>query len=240
MTKGLKKPNPKDQKVEAEKKAKITKKVKSDKPVVKKASVAKGLPKPKRTSPERNYFTVAEDSQILEAVGAGGIVSAISKKLSVPLNRSVEAIRDRVKRYLNKITTAEKTQIHQQAKRNPKFFVHFKKENNVKKIEKIVATQPSLQLRELVRRPRVSKKVKKVNLKKVISPDEKFKWVAEKLQNKDSYFKLEFSVQLLADIFSVLINSEGISANDIQSYVSGVHCDQSLSSVLDHFKLKDN
>lgn len=239
MTKGLKKSNPKG---DVEKKPKIVKKAKSAEGTVKKQAAAKGLPKGqgiKRAHTDRKYFTVGEDSQILESVVSGGVVSAVAKRLAGPLSRSAEAIRDRVKRYLNKIPANEKIQIHQHAKKNPKHYVHFKKDGENKKIEKIIATQPSLQNRELFRRPRVSKKPKDIKLKKVVTPDEKFKWVTEKLQNKDSYFKLEFSVQLLADIFSVLIEQEGVPLHEIQNYVTGVHCDQSLNHILEHFKLKN-
>ena len=141
----------------------------------------------------------------------------------------------------NASVQADKKELQQQAKKNPKFFIHFKANaDKTKKIEKVCAVAPALQNRQFNRRPRVSKKklVPKV-AKKVPLPDEKFKWVAEKLQNKDSYFKLEFSVQLLADILNVLIQNEGVSPNEVEKVVGGIHYDQNLSDILNAFKIKN-
>ena len=230
MTKGAKKPNPKVKDTEAAKKIKKAE-------IAKVKSAAKGL-KTKRTPTVRNYFSVQEDSQIIEAIDKSGVVvSSAAKNLAAALApRTVEAIRDRIKRYLKNLPVSDKNQIHAQAKKNPKAFAYFKKVDDKKRIEKFSSVAPSLQNRDLVRKPRVSKKAglnAKPKPKK--SPEEKFRWIASKLSNKDSYFKLEFSVQFLADIFNTLIEQYHVPQHNILNYIQGVHCDQTLSNILDHF-----
>ena len=235
MTKGPKKTNTKGKDSEATKK-------------VKKAEIAKikstaKVVKAKRTPTTRNYFSVHEDSQILEAIEKGGVVvSSAAKALAAVLApRTVEAIRDRIKRYLKNLPAADKNQIHAQAKKNPKGFAYFKKVNKDRRVEKFSNVVPSLQNRDLIRRPRTSKKTGiALRAKPKVAPDEKYKWITSKLTNKDSYFKLEFSVQFLADIFNVLIEEHGVSQHDINAYIQGVHCDQTLSSILEHFNVKKN
>lgn len=232
MTKDTNKSNPKTKHPPAVKKVKKPE-------IAKSKTTPKGL-KVKRTPTSRNYFTVQEDSQILDAIEKSGVVvSSAAKAISTTLpNRTIESIRDRIKRYLKNLSANDKKEIHAQARKNPKSYAYFKKVNKDKKLEKFASIVPSLQNRELVRRPRTSKK--KIQQKPTISPDEKYKWIASKLQNKDSYFKLEFSVQFLADIFNNLIEEHNVSPTEIHNYITNVHCDESLSNILDHFKVKKN
>lgn len=253
MTKGIKKPNPKsaDGKVAAvhsEKKVKIAKKAKAAEKGDKKSNpsgAAAKAAKVKRVAKARNYFTVGEDLQILEAFKAGKskVLSGIAKGLHANLpGHSAEAIRDRLKRYIKNLSAADEKEIQSHGKKNPKGYVHFKADKNNKNhkvIEKITALPPALHNRHFIRRPRVSKKkpANKSN-KRLPPPDERLKWVVEKLQNKDPYYKLEFSVQLLADILNVLIQKEGVSAAEVERVLGGIHCDQNLAVILDNFKLK--
>lgn len=252
MAKGLKKPNPKDLEgkgaaAEADKRNKIAKKTKVGDKAAKKSNpsgaAAKGQ-KLKRTPNARNYFTVGDDLQILEAWkgNQGKPISNIAKDLARGLNRSEEAVRDRLKRYIKNLSAAEQKELHTHGKKNPKWFVHFKGDKgdkSRKSIEKVADVAPALHNREFTRKPRVSKKKKEnKSSKKLPNPDEKFGWVVEKLGNKDAYFKLEFSVQLLSDILNVLIQQEGVSQADVERVVNGIHCDQTLSQILDAFRLK--
>jgi len=226
------------------KKPKIAKKTKASEPGVKKAAVTGAKPaRVKKVNVARNYFNVAEDNQILEQwkASTGTAISTLAKNLAASMGRTVESIRDRLKRYITKLTPNDQKEIANHAKKNPKHYIHFKANaDKSKKIEKVSSVTPALQNREFIRKPRVSKKkpVPKSG-KKAPTPDEKFKWVSEKLQNKDAYFKLEFGVQFLADILNVLISSEHVSLNDVNAYLANTHCDQTLNQVLDHFKIKD-
>lgn len=242
----LKGENQKGQAADADKKAKIAKKTKGDNKPAKKSNpsgAANKGQKLKRTPNARNYFTVGDDLQILESWkgNSGKPISNLAKDLAITLNRSEEAVRDRLKRYIKNLTVAEHKELATHGKRNPKWFVHFKgdkSDKNKKSIEKVADVAPALHNREFNRRPRVSKKDPVNKNKKDKTPDEKFSWVVDKLQNKDAYFKLEFSVQLLSDILNVLIQTEGISQGEVERAIAGIHCDQTLSQILDGFKLK--
>lgn len=251
MAKGIKKPNPKAGEgkpaaAEAEKKLKIAKKVKAGEKAAKKSNpsgaAAKGQ-KIKRTPTARNYFTVADDFQILEASKNKDVkpISNIAKEVADHLHRSPEAVRDRLKRYIVNLSAADQKELAVQAKKNPRWYVHFKADKNdktKKSIEKIVDVAPALQNREFQRKPRTSKKPPtKVN-KKAINYEDRFRWVIEKLQNKDAYFKLEFSVQLLADILNIAIREEGVSHAEVDRLLNSIHCDQNLGQILDSLKLK--
>ena len=251
MAKGIKKPNPKGaeakpQAAEPEKKVKIAKKAKAaDKPAKKSnpsGAASKGQ-KVKRTPTARNYFTVADDYQILEASKSKDVkpISNIAKEVAHNLHRTPEAVRDRLKRYIVNLSAADQKELAAQAKKNPKWFVHFKadKSDKTKKsIEKIVDVAPALQNREFQRKPRTSKKPAPKSNKKAINYEDRFRWVVEKLQNKDSYFKLEFSVQLLADILNILIREEGVPQAEVEKLLGSLHCDQNLGQILDSLKLK--
>lgn len=250
MVKAEKKTNPKKETAKTKdanvaKQHKIVKKTKSSQPAVKKsnpsAGAAKGQ-KSSRTPVEKSYFNVHEDHQIYEAWknNVGLPVSNVAKNLHSVLGRSVESVRDRLKRYITKMNVADQKELQNAAKKNPKFYIHFKTNvDKTKKIEKIVSIAPALHNRDLKRRPRVSKKKESKNIKKVVPPDEKFKWVSEKLANKDAYFKLEFSVQLLSDILNSLIQNDQVTAGEVEKFISGVHFDQNLTQILDHFIKKN-
>lgn len=252
MAKGIKKPilkgeDGKGQAAEADKKTKIAKKGKVGDKAAKKSNpsgaAAKGQ-KLKRTPNARNYFTVGDDLQILESWKSsnGKPISNLAKELAHALNRSEEAVRDRLKRYIKNLSAAEHKELSAHGRKNPKWFVHFKGDKNdksKKSIEKIADVAPALHNREFTRKPRQSKKKASAkNSKKTPNPDEKYAWVVDKLQNKDAYFKLEFSVQLLSDILNVLIQQESVSHADVERYLAGIHCDQTLAQVLDNFRLK--
>ena len=190
----------------------------------------------------RKFFTVGDDLAILEAYNSrnGAPLSSVAKNLSDHLSRSVESIRDRLKRYISKMNKGDIKELQNQGKKNPKYFIHFKQQNKDKKekqIDKICSVAPALQNRQLNRKPRQSKKPVKTPVR-VVPPDEKLSWVVDKLQNKDAYFKLEFSVQLLADILNVLINSGDVTMDQAHHWVQSVHCDQNLQQVMDGLKVK--
>jgi len=71
-------------------------------------SVSKSQPKgsDKKAGNHRNFFTVAEDNTILEFLTRNSELkmTAISKIMAQKLNRSTESVRDRIKKYLSKIS----------------------------------------------------------------------------------------------------------------------------------------
>ena len=60
------------------------------------------------------------------------------------------------------------------------------------------------------------------------------------LKNKDDYFRLNFSVDFLAELFNVLINEEKVSKADIEKFVHSTHHSRSIQEIFNHFGVKRN
>ena len=129
----------------------------------------------------KSYYTLKEDTIILRCLSEKGNKSnktEIAKDLSKILNRTSESIRDRIKRYLVKLTEDEKKLIFEESNVNPEKFIFFlKNDKGGNKIEKFSSTEPKLQNREFSRKPRKSQK-------KVILPGPK----KEKKKKKERKF----------------------------------------------------
>lgn len=103
-----------------------------------------------QTSNHRNFFTVREDWLILEHIKANPeekityAASVIAEELE---GRSKESIRDRIKRYLSKISAGDQRKIQFAAKRTPGHHAHFttdKSGGNRKAIKEITSSDPGL------------------------------------------------------------------------------------------------
>ena len=212
------------------------------------------LTKPKSTKSKkiiskpagRKFFTVKEDLEIYTVLKNSSElpVSTISKIISDSIHRSFEAVRDRIKRYITKLTQKDVIRLTKASKVTPDYYLHFKQSNNpIKQIDKILAAPPSLQNQLLIRKPRVRKEkpprtriVKGKEGKKVVFPDVKLEWVKEKLDNKDSFFRIDFSVKFIVALLNVLLEKENIDIQTVQAYIDGVQTNQSLADIFGHFK----
>lgn len=211
--------------------------------VVKKVAAKAAAPKAQKAGRQggKNYFTIAEDNTILEHIKRGTegkTKTEVAKELAARLNRGVEAVRDRIKRYLAKLSQTDQAQLAKEAKRDPKTYVYFKKAaDGSRKIEKIDKQPPSLQNRDIKRRPRVSKN-KKPDAKKVTkAPENKIAWIAQKLQDKDQYFKLDFSVQVLTDIINVAMEEEKVALKDVDNLINNTFSNLTLEQILNALKV---
>lgn len=132
-----------------------------------------------------NYFTVQEDNTILEYFkkNSDKTKTEISKDLANKLNRPVEGVRDRIKRYISKLSPADQATITKESKKNGTQYVFFKKSiDGTRKIEKISSDKPILQNRDIQRRPRKSAAKKpKAKKQETKSFEEKTKWIVQKL-----------------------------------------------------------
>ena len=209
----------------AQKKAvqkKVVKKVAPKAKIVKKA-VAKANPRrPSKKSPvpvrnptHKAYYTVGEDAKIIEALQGykkADTKTSLVKTLMVTLSKTEESLRNRIKRYIRKLTPADQKEILKAAAQNPKQFVHFHKENGVyRKIDKFSAECPSIL--HLGANAKKSKKTVDKNASKKKKPvhQEDLAWLATKLKNNDPYFQLENQVYLLNSIFQILIEKKIIT-----------------------------
>ena len=198
----------------------------------------------------RKFFTVKEDLEIYNVLkdSDGVAVSTISKQISDSIHRSFEAVRDRIKRYITKLSDKDVKRLIQASKSTPNFYLHFKQSNDPnKQIDKILAAPPSLQNQHLIRKPRVGKsKLPRVRVakgkegKKVVLPDTKLEWVKEKLENKDAFFRIDFTVQFIVDLLNAVMEVEKVDLKSVQEYVDGVKTNQSLGDILRHFKVLKN
>lgn len=107
------------------------------------SSSKKGASKP------RNFFTVKEDWTIIEFMKRNNEVknTVIAKTMGKKLGRSSESIRDRIKKYLNKISDKDHAKIQKAAKKSPGHYVHYatdKAGGSRKTVLDITADEPGL------------------------------------------------------------------------------------------------
>ena len=103
----------------------------------------------KKVSKARNYFTVSEDWTILEFHKRNSEVktTVVAKTMAQKLGRSSESIRDRLKKYLSKISEKDHCKIQKAAKKSPAHYVHYgtdKAGGNRKTVTSICAEEPGL------------------------------------------------------------------------------------------------
>lgn len=188
---------------------------------------AGGLPK---------FYTVGEDSQILDAlrnVNENNNKSTIAKELSKTLGRTVESVRDRIKRYLSNLATGDAKEIQKVAKKSPGHFAHFVSENNSKRVDKIAEEEPSIYNRD---QPAQSgqNKAKKPNQQRKID----FSWLQKKINAADPYFAIDHSVHLLNSLFAKLME-EGTERRELETFINGHEGEVTLFEILSNFVKKD-
>lgn len=200
-------------------------------------------PKPKQPKQARvaqgplKFYTVGEDSQILDALRKADnktTKSALAKEMAHILNRSVESVRDRIKRYITKLSASDAKEIQKVAKKNPDHYAYFKGGEGTKKLEQISANEPFIYQRELARRPRQSKAVKKPAQSKKVN----FDWLLRKINASDPYFAIDHSVHLLNSVFAKLMEDK-VERKDIETFINGQDGEVTLFEILSNFVKRD-
>lgn len=198
-------------------------------------------------TPARKFFALNEDAKILEAtkkIDGKENLAHLTLNLAKTIGHSREAIRDRVKRYLSKISAVDQKMIITESKKFPNYYVFYNKNSDgTRKIEKISALPPALSNREFKRKhppaqktgsKKITKKKSKKNpVNKRKTPEDIFEahnWLWKKMSNKDSSFALDYSVHLLLDIFNALIES-GVSKAHIEKFVKEVETSMTLEEI---------
>lgn len=219
----------------AERSAKIAKKQEP------KARAAKANPKQQRGKAQRGqslkFYTVAEDAQIMEALRkADGKTtkSQLAKDLAQALGRTPESVRDRVKRYIAKLSAADAKEIQRIAKKSPEHFAYFKGSADNRRLEKVAAEQPLIYNRELARKPRISKKVKKPASNRRVD----FSWLLCKINASDPYFAIDHSVHLLNSVFARLMETS-VSRHEIEQFIHAREGEVTLFEILANFVKRD-
>lgn len=235
----VKKPEVKTAKAEVPRKRVIQKKVAEPKQVEKKQR--------QHTQGAKKFFTIKEDLEILEEIKSNENKnkSEQAKTLAARLGRQVEAIRDRIKRYISKLSQSDQKELTKEAKRVPSYFIHFKKNaDGTRKIEKFSPHAPSLQNREFNRKPRTAgtkKAIARPRAKTGVPKnalDQKYAWVHQRLHNSDAYFTLDFSVKLLIDIFNSLLEQNLTTVEKIDELITQTYTTTSLEEIFAFLKIK--
>ena len=202
----------------------------------------------KRTVAGKRFFNVSEDYEIWTALHNknGKPISTVSKEVSEKLKRSFESVRDRIKRYIQLLGDKEAVKLKAAAKATPNYFVHFKVRGDARDIEEISQNFPSGVYFKGTKK--VAKNRKNSSQKQSESkvpegkmptlPDKKLEWVREKLASKDTFFKVDFGIQLVVAILNALIMNEGVSQAQVEEYVSNVQTNQSLDDLLGYFRIQ--
>ena len=202
-------------------------KVRVSNPKVKQVKTVNSAPTPLK------FYTVNEDAQILEALrkaDAKTTKSAIAKELAVLLKHSAESVRDRIKRYISKLSVADVKEIQRVSKKSPNHYAYFKGAAGSKKLEKICAELPLIYNRDITRKPRQSKKVKKPSQPRKTD----FCWLLGKINATDPYFAIDHSVHLLNSIFAKLME-EHVERKDIESFIHSNQGEVTLFEILNNF-----
>lgn len=223
----------KEQRKPAERAAKIAK----TKAAPKAKAAGKANPKAQKGKAQRSqslkFYTVAEDAQIMEALRRADnktTKSQLAKELAQALGRTVESVRDRVKRYIAKLSAADAKEIQRVAKKNPEHYAYFKGGAGNRRLEKVSAEQPLIYNRELTRKPRQSKKAKRPSAGR--RPD--FGWLLKKINASDPYFAIDHSVHLLNSVFARLME-ERVERREIEQFIHAREGEVTLFEILSNF-----
>ena len=211
------------------KQKKITKQKASPKPRTKKAVTQKPKAKPikkklLRAPRLKSFYTLREDSAILTALQNESnydTKTAMAKELAKKFDRTVESVRDRIRRYLKDLSSKDKQMILKKAKQEPGSYISFVKDPKTGKKVLECISKLSSNLRQ-------NKRVKTTGL---------FDWVKRNLKSDDLYFATDHGAQLMNCILCELEEMHGVSRSKIEKFVRGNEKDMNLEDVFRYFEL---
>ena len=199
-----------------------------------------------REKAKRVFFRVGDDCEILNAMEQRANTTQLARATAaaVRLGRSVESIRDRIKRYLKKLTPEQIAILREAAKKNRHAFAHFTGKQ-VKTFQLVDDLHPSAKRETRPRKPterreRIRNKPKLT----LINPSRAQKepllrndlsWIATKLSDNDPHFALDHAVSLLADIFDYLIKNKIATREQVDQFVLETRKSVTLENVFKYF-----
>ena len=213
----------KNKKIKKGKKPKhLTKQNKSD-------SEAVEEDKPRSSHKQHKFYTIKEDSVILESFllkNPNTTKIELFSQIAKQLNRTVESVRERYRRYILGLDKADVLKIQELAKTNPDSYLYFKEENGKKIIDKSSDKEPHLSNRDTNKKNKLGKPV--VRQERANNSD--FSWIIKKLSCNDPYYALDHSVHLLNSIFASFVQ-EGTAVEDINKFIKESNGEVSLHDV---------
>ncbi len=134
-----------------------------------------------RNRTPRTFYTVGEDAKICHAlskVDQNYTKSKVCQDLGKEIGRSRESVRDRIKRYLGKLSSHDRKNLHNYARKHPSWHLHWEGAGNNRKIKGCHKEAPVYVLPSRGRKKKITKS-KKAKAKK----RESFDWLVSKLNS---------------------------------------------------------
>lgn len=187
----------------------------------------------------RNY-TAFEDKTILDYTRKKDSIitkSEMAKDLSEKLGRTVESVRDRIKRYLSKLSNKDKSKVlNNNSKKIKEQFLFIKKIDDCLKIEKIDIYIKPIKIKK--KKKILKKKVKKKNVIIRRNRNKRYGWILKRLKDKEENINLVHQKILLRDIFMNLLDDKIITLNQIINLCSKNKNELNLNDIMSHFKIE--
>ena len=202
---------------------------------------------------DKSYYTVEEDKKILKYLNSHQTEtkSKISKDLSIRLKRSCESVRDRIKRYIDKLPSKDRTKLLNYKSTEDKKYIYYKKKDNWVHIDSINNKSPKLANRtDIVRTVKIKKikknatKKKDKNIAKNKPPKKKlnynrpFVWIIKHLKSENIRHANENGYALLNAVFDMLQKYHGITFEQIKKFISERKGMFTLNDVFQQLKIK--
>ena len=207
-----------------------------------------GTSRRKKNKLKSRFYNIGEDKEILKTLDkVDKTKTEIAQILSKKLGRTVESIRDRMKRYLEKITNADKKKIIK-SKQNYKY-AYFEKGTNNVKLKCFDEIAPSVYERVDLKRTIKVKKKKKITKKtKTRKPRRKFDktknynrdfvWLLKKLKDDDVKSKEEVGYAFIKSFIACLEDKYDVGLDQIIKALSSIKHNFNLGVFFKKLKIK--
>lgn len=187
----------------------------------------------------KSYFRVSQDSLLLKAIHgkAFGSKHELASHFSEKLQKPLQSVIERVKKYLGKLSHQDQSKIHEEAKKNPNHIVIFnpKKAAEPRSIKCIKGPKPKILKKKVKKIAKVAKDSKKKKEKQV--QEEDMKWLEQKLQNSDKYFQTENQIYLLTALLQNLHESNSITSEQRKLFLNSANKQMNLKQILTQLKI---
>ena len=173
----------------------------------------------------KSFYTLREDSIILTALQNSDkydTKTAMAKELAKKFDRTVESVRDRIRRYLKDLSSKDKSMIQKKAKQEPGSYISFIKcPKTGKKVLECIS-KLSCNLRQ--------------NSKSGLKTSGPFDWVKRNLKSDDLYFATDHGAQLMNCILCEL-EEQGVSRTKIEKFIRSSEADLNLEDIFKYFDM---
>ena len=75
-------------------------------------------------------------------------------------------------------------------------------------------------------------------VRKQKTPQEKFEFINQALNNREDYFRLSFSTELLLEVLNTVIDNAKVSRAEAERFAQTTNSKKTLKEIFEHFKVK--